>query len=338
MFDCTLIIIVLAFIMDLTLGDPVYKLHPVRLMGNTITFCENILFRLNLNTVFGGAVLTIFILLFFPIIYILIFFLLKENLSVYLSYIFSIYVVYSCISIKDLLKHADKVVSELNYSLDRGRKAVQKIVGRNAELLDKEGIIKAAVECIAESFVDGIFSPLFWFVIGVFFGVIAEIEPVIVATIFVVIQRSVNTIDSMIGYKNAKYINFGTFGAKLDDALNFIPARLSIFIIAAASVLLRLNYCNCLKIAFRDRLKHTSPNSAHSEAAVAGALEIQLGGPTTYMHGTIDKPFLGDKINDIKLLDILIAGRLIKTAGIISVFVFCIIIQAYTQGYMLTAC
>jgi adenosylcobinamide-phosphate synthase len=327
MFECALIII-LSFTLDLLLGDPVYRYHPVRIIGNSIAFFEGILFRWKQNTLLGGVILTLIIVILFPLIYVLIFLLLETNLSVYISYIFSVYIVYSCISLKDLLKHANKVVSELNYSLDRGRKAVQMIVGRNAELLDKEGIIKATVECIAESFVDGILAPAFWFVAGGFIGILVGIEPVIVATIFVITQRSVNTIDSMIGYKNAKYINFGTFGAIFDDILNFIPARVSIFIIAIASAILRLDYCNCLKIGLRDRLNHASPNSAHSEAAVAGALGIQLGGPTTYIHGTVDKPFLGDKINKIKLLDILVTGKLIKTASVVSIIIGCIILLA----------
>ena len=328
MFECALIII-LSFALDLFLGDPVYKYHPVRIIGSTVIFCENILFRCKLNTVLGGTVLTIFSVLFFSSIYTLIFLSLQANLTIYVSYVFTIYIVYSCISLKDLLKHSNKVASNLNISLDKGQKSVQKIVGRNAHLLDKDGIIKATVECIAESFVDGILSPFFWFTIGACLGRIIGYNPLLIAGICVIIQRITNTIDSMIGYKNAKYINFGTFGAKLDDILNFIPARLSIFIISIASAILKLNYCNCLKITFRDRLKHASPNSAHPEAAVAGALEIQLGGPATYIHGTVDKPYLGDNINKTKLLDILIAGNLIKTSSFIAISLTCLVLIAF---------
>jgi adenosylcobinamide-phosphate synthase len=324
MLDCSLIII-FAFILDLVLGDPVYKFHPVRLMGITIAFCEDMLFRVRFNNIFGGAFLSIFVNLFFSFVYVTVFILLEKYFSVYISYVFSVYIVYSCISLKDLLKHANNVVSELNFSLEKGRNAVQMLVGRNATLLDKKGIIKATVESIAESFVDGVLSPIFCFFIGSVIGIAFGVNPAVLGVVCMIIQRSTNTIDSMIGYKNLRYINFGTVGARLDDILNFIPARLSIFIIAFASAILKLNYCECLKIAFRDRLKHASPNSAHSEAAVAGALGIQLGGPTIYMHGTVDKPFLGDSVNDIKLLDILIVGRLIKISSIISILLFCLL-------------
>ncbi len=329
MLSCVSVLII-AFIIDVLVGDPVYRLHPVRIIGNLISFLEKRLYGLSVNKIFSGFILTIAVILIIVSVYLAFYYLLDNYVSVYLGYLLSIYAVYSCISLKDLIKHSQEVVAALNTSLKRAQEKIQAIVGRNAALLNKDGIIKATIECIAESFVDGILSPLFWFTIGAILGNILELNPLFFAVVFTLIQRVVNTIDSMIGYKNNKYILFGRFGATFDDVLNFIPARLSIIIISVASAFLRLKYSHAFKTALRDRLKHASPNSAHSEAAVAGALGIQLGGPTIYLHGKVDKPFLGDKINNVNINHISIAGKLIAISSVISLFLFSCIMLLFT--------
>ena len=193
------------------------------------------------------------------------------------------------------------------------------IVGRNADLLSFKGIIKATIESIAESFVDGVLSPFFWFTLGAFVGIIFDMDNLLpLCVVFVLFQRIINTLDSMVGYKDKKYILFGRCSAKIDDFLNFVPARLSLFIIATAAFILDLDYRNSIKIAMRDRLKHPSPNSAHPETAVAGALRIRLGGPTYYLSGKIEKPFLGDDLEKINESKIIMAIKLIAASSFIS--------------------
>ena len=322
-----IIILISAFILDCILGDPVYKMHPVRLIGHLIMFLEKILYPLKLNKVFSGFILTVAAIIIVSSVYSIIYLIIYLYIPYCFSVLFNIYIVYSCISLKDLTAHAKKVFSSLSISLSQARKDVQMIVGRNAELLDKTGIIKATVECIAESFVDGIISPFFWYTIGILTALIHTDSAIYLSVLFVLLQRTVNTLDSMVGYKNEKYMFFGRFSAKLDDLLNFIPARLSIFIIPIAALFLKMDYSQCFKTAMRDRLNHSSPNSAHSESAVAGALGIQLGGPTTYNHGTVDKPYLGRKINEIKPEHIFKTIKLISVSSLISLAFSCTISQ-----------
>ena len=285
-----------------------------------------------MNGVWGGLILVISVILvstfsFSMIFYILNLFTLKITVT-----ILSIFTIYSCISLGDLLKHANKIYKSLAISIDKAQEDVQMIVGRNAKLLDKEGIIKATIESIAESFVDGILSPLFWFTLTSIFAFYSDFNPLLTGTIAVIIQRSINTVDSMIGYKNDKYILFGRCGAKLDDIINFLPARLSILIITIAAAILRLNYKNCLKIALRDRLNHKSPNSAHPESAVAGALGIRLGGPTIYCYGTVKKPYIGNDLNKIEKNHIKITEKLIIISSFILIFLCIICLLFFMNG------
>ena len=328
-----IIILTAAFVLDILFGDPVYRFHPVRIIGNFITFLTEKLYNSSLNKFISGFLLTLTVILVFTFTYVLCYYLLEKYVSIYLAYLLNIYVVYSCISLKDLIKHSQKIATGLDISITKGRQEVQLIVGRDANLLDKIGIIRATIECIAESFVDGILSPLFWFTAGVFLGLIFNLDFLVLGVLLVLVQRIVNTIDSMIGYKNNKYILFGRFGAKLDDVLNYIPARLSIFFITTSSIFLGLNYFNSLNCALRDRLKHASPNSAHPEAAVAGALKIRLGGPTVYPHGEVKKPFIGDEIDKINIAHISVAGKLIIISSYISLLLFCIIIISLSGQY-----
>jgi len=318
MLSCTIVLII-AFILDCVLGDPVYRFHLVKIIGNLTIFFEKGLYRLNVNKLIAGFFLAGSVITIIILVYIFTYFLLGSYISKYLAYLLNIYLVYSCISLKDLIKHSRKVFIALGISLVEARKEVQMIVGRDSNFLDCEGIIKATIESASESFVDGVLSPFFWFTVGAFVGTIFGIDiSLLLSVIFILFQRIINTLDSMVGYKNYKYILFGRFSAKVDDFVNFVPARLSIFIIAATALILRLDYRNSVKIALRDRLKHPSPNSAHPEAAVAGALRIRLGGPTYYSSGMIDKPFLGDDLESINESKIITAVKLISVSSFIS--------------------
>ncbi len=317
-----IIVLICAFVIDLIFGDPSYKLHPVRIIGNTISLIEEILFKLRLNGIFGGVILTLVMLTLVPTFYACLSNIISIYLSHYVEIIFGIYILYSSIALKDLLKHAENIYISLFISTEKAQQHVQMIVGRDARLLDDNGIIKATIESVAESYVDGILSPFFWMTIGSFAGLILGISPFISGISAALIQRTVNTIDSMIGYKNEKYILFGKFGARLDDVFNFIPARLSTLIIVAGAFFMHYDYKRAWKVGLRDRLNHKSPNSAHPEAAVAGALGIRLGGPTVYKYGRVEKPYIGDDLNRISPDAIKKAEKLITTASWIGLILF----------------
>ncbi len=331
MITCSLVLII-AFILDITIGDPVYILHPVRLIGNFIALAEKKLFKMKMNSFQGGLILVISVILVSTLSFTILFYILCL-FSKLAATVFSIFTLYSCIALGDLLKHSNGIYKSLEISTEKAQDKVQMIIGRNAKLLNKEEIIKATVESIAESFVDGILSPIFWYTAASIFAYYSDLNTLVAGTIAVIIQRSVNTIDSMIGYTSEKYILFGKCGAKLDDIINFIPARLSIPIIAITAVVLKLNYRNCLKIAFRDRLNHKSPNSAHPESAVAGALGIKLGGPTIYSYGTVNKPYIGDELNKIRTYHIKKVEKLIIVSSLITILLCVVCILSSSHKY-----
>ncbi|WP_282013052.1 adenosylcobinamide-phosphate synthase CbiB [Pyramidobacter piscolens] len=181
--------------------------------------------------------------------------------------------------------------------LGSARHWLSMIVGRDTDLLDETGVVKAAVETVAENTADGVVAPLFW--IGLF-GVPGGC-----------FCKAVNTMDSMIGYKNERYRWFGTAAARLDDLVNFVPARLAGLLMVAAAGLCRFDAANAWRIFRRDRLRHASPNSAHAEAACAGALRVQLAGPASYGGQVEDKPFLGDPLRPVETADIARSHKLL---------------------------
>ena len=203
---------------------------------------------------------------------------------------------YQCIAAKSLFTESMKVYRNLRKNeIEKARTAVSMIVGRDTDILDEEGIAKAAVETVAESTNDGVVAPIFFLAI---FGAIGGM-----------IYKAINTMDSMIAYKNEKYLQFGFFAAKLDDLANFIPSRICAFLMILISFLFpKFSGKNALKIFLRDRKKHASPNSAQSESVMAGALGLQLAGNTVY-DGIIEKKdFIGDKLRSIEPNDIFLAN------------------------------
>lgn len=190
--------------------------------------------------------------------------------------------------------------------LGSARHWLSMIVGRDTDLLDETGVVKAAVETVAENTADGVVAPLFW--IGLF-GVPGGC-----------FCKAVNTMDSMIGYKNERYRWFGTAAARLDDLVNFVPARLAGLLMVAAAGLCRFDAANAWRIFRRDRLRHASPNSAHAEAACAGALRVQLAGPASYGGQVEDKPFLGDPLRPVETADIARSHKLLFATAALSFF------------------
>lgn len=287
-----MITIISAYIIDLILGDPNWLPHPVKGIGKLISGFDKLL-RGNKNPLLEKLKGIFFVIIIISIPTTITYFLLylTNYIHYYFHLIVSTIIIYTLIAIKDMRDKANNVKQALlKNNIDLARKNLSMIVGRDTERLDEKRIIMATIESIAESICDGIIAPLFYIFIG---GPITGI-----------VYKCINTMDSMVGYKNEKYKNFGWFAAKLDDIANFIPARISGILIAISSLLLNYDSKSSFKILIRDGSKHPSPNSGLSEASMAGALQIQLGGPSTYNGIISNKPFIGDNIKKPKLSDI----------------------------------
>lgn len=329
MFDhMHITVLIVAFSLDCFLGDPRYPLHPVRLIGNAAAFIKNVLFEIQLRGRFSGFLLTIVMILAVLNIYII----LRSLLGILhpaVAFPLDIFFFYSSIALKDMVRHAIPIATSLqNEELENARANVQMIVGRNCSTLDKHGITRATVESVSESFVDGFFAPVFWYVTAAVLAPYLGISPTVAGVMAVLIYRTVNTLDSIIGYKSNEYRLFGSFAARLDDVLNFIPARLSILVLIPAAFICRLNTKQAVRIFFRDRKKHSSPNSAHVESFVAGALELKLGGPTEYPHGTVAKPWLGCGSTEPDPETIMTTCKLITLAGWITILSFVMVLSS----------
>ena len=292
------IILFLAFILDLFFGDPRYRFHPIRLIGRCISFFTRILRRAGLDGRWGGVVLVMMVVFIFFAAF-LAPSLVLHRINILLGLGFDLFVCYSCLALKDLFYHIDKVIQALEGgSLVEARKDIAMVVGRDVRFLDEKGISRAAIETMSENFVDGFLSPIFWYLSGGIMGYISGLSPVMAAVSFMIVFKVASTLDSMVGYKNSEFLEFGWAGAKLDDIMNFIPARLSLMVLSAGAWISKLKASEGIKVALRDRLKHDSPNAAHAESFAAGALGVRLGGPTVYPDGQKDKPWLGESNPD----------------------------------------
>ena len=230
-----------------------------------------------------------------------------------LNYFFGIaiesVICYFMLAAKSLKQAGMSVYKPLkNGDVDGARKSVSMIVGRDTESLDDIGITKAAVETVAENTSDGVIAPLIYMAIGG--GVLG------------CVYKAINTMDSMVGYKNDRYINFGRFAAKLDDIANYIPSRISAYLMIFASKIMGCNSRNAYRIFKRDSRNHASPNSAQTESVVAGALEIQLAGDAYYFGKLYKKPFIGDGIKPIKYDNIVDSIKLMYMTSVISAVLF----------------
>jgi len=277
-----MLLAVSSYIADLIFGDPEWFPHPVKGIGKLISFLDR---RLNTHApLLMGRIMGM--ILTFAVV----------GLSGYLAYLFitfagklnpllgslaGVYLGYTTLSVKDLFLKSKAVLKKIEAnSLAEARIKLSQIVGRDTQNLSEDKIVKAAIESIAESTNDGVIAPLFYLILG---------GPVVA-----IAYKAVNTLDSMVGYKNERYINFGWFSARLDDVTNFLPARITGLFIPAASLILGKNFRDSFKIMLRDGGKHPSPNSGISEAAMAGALGIRLGGPSRYRGELEDKPYIGE--------------------------------------------
>ncbi len=300
-----------AFILDMILGDPHTGLHPICLIGNLIAMLDSALNkeivsrkrRIARGALTAAAVIVISTA--FPLIIEIISF----NINIWFFFAAETVMDYFVIAAKSLKKESMLVCAAMEAGDTEGaRRAVSMIVGRDTKVLDKEGIIKAAVETVAENSSDGVIAPVFYTALcgaaGGFF------------------YKSVNTMDSMLGYINDRYEAFGKAAARLDDVLNYIPSRLSALFIIAAAKFTGLNAAGAWKIFRRDRMKHASPNSAQTESACAGALDVRLAGNAWYGGVLHEKPYIGDDIRPIEPEDIRKACRLMYAASAAAIVIF----------------
>ena len=306
MNEITLCILV-GFLIDLVLGDPYNIPHPVVLIGKGITLCEKTALKLFPKTDKGKFLGGIFICVVVMVLsmavpaVILYFF---GRISPYLRFAAGCIMCWQIIAVKSLKKESMNVYNELeNGTVDSARKAVSRIVGRDTQSLTDEGITKAAVETVAENTSDGIIAPLFYMLIG--------------GPVLGFLYKAVNTMDSMIGYKNEKYMFLGRAAAKTDDLFNFIPARLSAFFMIVSAFILKYDYKNAFKIFKRDRFNHKSPNSAQTESVCAGALDVMLAGDAWYFGKLVKKPTIGDDIRKIQHNDVIKANRLMILTSVL---------------------
>ena len=305
-----LIILIAGFILDMLFGDPHFLPHPVSLIGSGISKGEK-LFRKIKNEFIGGMLLSIAVIsLSFAIPFLL--FRLLDGISFYLGLSVRIFLGYQVFAAKSLKTESMKVFYPLMANdLPLARKQLSYIVGRDTENLDGTQIAKAAVETVAENTTDGVVAPMLYMAVG---GVPLAL-----------MYKAINTLDSMIGYRNDKYLYFGRFAARLDDAANFIPARISAVFMIISAFLIRLDVRNAVKIFLRDRYNHKSPNSAQTESVCAGALNVQLAGDAFYFGKLYQKPTIGDHNRKIAPEDIKLANKLMYGTAIIGIIIVCLL-------------
>ena len=294
--------LIAGYLLDLLLGDPEWLYHPVRLIGKYISFAEKRLRERGGNLRISALILTVSTTLLTMAAAALILWLLKLGGDVPL-FIGKALMDWMGIAVTCMAKEARGVGKALKLGVGPARKQVARIVGRDTEGLNEEEIIKATVETVAENTTDGVISPILYALIG---------GPVLLWG-----YKAVNTLDSMVGYMDEKYRDIGWSSAKLDDVLNYLPARLTALLMALAARLTGLDAKNALRIVHRDHANHKSPNSAWSEAAAAGALHIQLGGTHLYFGKPVEKPTIGDDDRPAEEEDIGKVNRLLYvTSGL----------------------
>ncbi|MBS6196244.1 MAG: cobalamin biosynthesis protein CobD [Clostridiales bacterium] len=308
----TLLAVCCGFLLDLLLGDPRWLYHPVRIIGNGISLLEKVLRKIFPKSKTGeriaGGVLVLLIIAFSAGIPLGILYL-AYGWRLWLGFALETFMCYQLLAARSLRDESRKVYDALKTGdLEKSRYAVSMIVGRDTKSLDEAGVTKAAVETVAENTSDGIIAPLFYMMIG---GAVLGFA-----------YKAINTMDSMVGYKNDKYRFFGTAAAKLDDVVNYLPARLSGCVMILAAYCVGMNGKHAKKIYLRDRRNHASPNSAQTEAVMAGALEIQLAGDAWYFGKLHKKPFIGDPIRGVEIEDIPRSHKLMYATTVLSVVIF----------------
>lgn len=310
----SLLALVLGFILDLIIGDPHGLYHPIRLVGNLIALLEKRMNRKkdspNQQMVMGWLMALIVITLSSGIPLLLL--LLAYRIHPVCRLILETIMCWQLLATKSLKDESMKVYRKLKkHDLQGSRHAVSMIVGRDTEVLDESGVTKAAVETVAENTSDGVIAPMLYMAIGgAFLGWM---------------YKSINTMDSMVAYKNERYLYFGRIPAYLDDIANYIPARLAGVMMILASFIVRLDGAHAFAIFKRDRYNHASPNSAQTEAVMAGALNVQLAGDAWYFGELHKKKTIGDDIRPVETEDIVRANKLLYGTAVVSLVIFTLV-------------
>ncbi|WP_053956632.1 adenosylcobinamide-phosphate synthase CbiB [Inediibacterium massiliense] len=303
--------ILIGYVADLLFGDPYFIPHPICLIGKCISKTEAFLRKFVKNSEDEkrlGIFLTMVIVgatygITFSIVF------LAKYINIYLGYAVEGFLIFQILASKSLDKESRKVLNALEKNdILEARKYLSYIVGRETSHLNEKEIIRATVETVAENASDGVIAPLFYIFIG---G-----APLGMA------YKAANTLDSMVGYKNEKYIHFGWASAKFDDLLNYIPARLTAIFMIIGSFYLFYDYKSAIKIVRRDHKNHKSPNCGYPEAATAGALNIQLGGTNTYFGQEIYKPTIGDEIYSLEEEHIKKSIKIMYASSVVGFLVF----------------
>lgn len=296
------------FVLDLLIGDPHFIPHPVRLIGSLISSLDK---RLNCDAGYNSSekklnlikykrgMLLAFNVIFATFAMSVIIIVAAYSINLYAGVIAEAVMTWQILATKCLRVESMRVYDALRTDgVDAGRRAVSMIVGRDTSVLDAAGVTRAAVETIAENTSDGVIAPMLYTAIG--------------GPVLGFVYKAVNTMDSMLGYKNDKYMYFGRFAARLDDVVNFIPARISAYLMIAAAFIggRQFDGKNAYRIFKRDRFNHASPNSAQTESVCAGALRVQLAGDAVYFGKLVKKKYIGDGLREIEYEDIKRANRL----------------------------
>ena len=296
------------FVLDLLIGDPHFIPHPVRLIGSLISFLDK---RLNSDVKYNSSeneanltkykrgVLLAFTVIFATFAVSVIILVAAYSINLYAGVIVEAVMTWQILATRCLCVESMRVYDALSTDgVDAGRRAVSMIVGRDTSVLDEAGVTRAAVETIAENTSDGVIAPMLYTAIG--------------GPVLGFVYKAVNTMDSMLGYKNDKYMYFGRFAARLDDVVNFIPARISAYLMIGAAFIggRQFDGKNAYRIFKRDRFNHASPNSAQTESVCAGALRVQLAGDAVYFGKLVKKKYIGDRLREIEYEDIKRANRL----------------------------
>nr|WP_026038491.1 adenosylcobinamide-phosphate synthase CbiB [Clostridium arbusti] len=313
--------IVLAVILDFILGDPRWLPHPIIYIGKLISLLEKNARKLAKSHIqlklFGGLIVIIIGLVSFSIPF-LILELVKPFTAVH--HILNILIIWTTLAAKSLDKEASNVYNSLeNKDIKDARIKLSYIVGRDTKELSEEEIIRADVETVAENASDGVIAPLIFAIVG--------------GAPLAMLYKGINTMDSMLGYKNEKYFYIGFFPAKIDDLFNLIPARITGIFIALVAPLIGGNILESLRIMIRDRKNHKSPNCAYPEAAAAGAMKIQLGGTNSYFGELVYKPTLGDKKQNLDKKHIKEVIRLMYGSEILVIIIYVIIAYLITNTF-----
>lgn len=311
----TLAAITAGFILDFLFGDPHWLPHPICLIGNLIGFLEKRLrsifaFSNTALLLSGGLMVIIVLLLTYSVPYIILYE--AEKVSIWLAFVLETIMFYQIFATKSLRDESMKVYEALkNNDLADARLKLSWIVGRDTQNLTAEEVTKGAVETVAENTSDGVIAPMFFMFIG--------------GAPLAFLYKGINTMDSMVGYKNDKYLFFGRCAAKLDDLANFIPARISGIVMILAAYFLNLDSKRAWKTFLRDRYNHLSPNSAMTESVAAGALNIQLGGGHFYFGKWVPKDTIGDNLRAVVPEDIVSVNNLLYMSAVISLLIFALI-------------